>query len=112
MRIVACIGQRVAAGMAQHVDMNLKGEAGALADALDQAIDGIGGEGRAPLGLENSRSHRDSQQSRRPGETGSFAFVPPYVPRPRWAVETNRERGEVPLMHGPDAKSLSLCGRT
>jgi hypothetical protein len=29
------------------VDVNLEGKAGALADAFDQAIDGIGGEGRA-----------------------------------------------------------------
>ena len=44
-RVMACIGQGVAAGMPQHVDVNLERKASALADALDQAIDGIGGEG-------------------------------------------------------------------
>jgi hypothetical protein len=34
----------------QHVDVNLEREAGALADALDQAIDGVGGlNHRRPL---------------------------------------------------------------
>jgi len=35
------------------MDVNLKGKAGALADALDQAIDGVGGERCAALGLEH-----------------------------------------------------------
>jgi hypothetical protein len=39
-RVVPSIGQGVAAGMAQHVRMNGKGEPGARADALDQAVDG------------------------------------------------------------------------
>jgi hypothetical protein len=33
--------------------VNLEREAGALTNAFDQAIDGIGGEWRAALGLEN-----------------------------------------------------------
>ena len=48
-RVVSCIGERVAARMPQHVNVNLEREAGALTDALDQAIDGIGGERRAAL---------------------------------------------------------------
>ena len=47
------IGQRVAAGVPQHVDMNLERKAGAGADALDEAIDGIGGEWSAALCLEH-----------------------------------------------------------
>jgi hypothetical protein len=39
--------------VAQHVDVHLERKASALADALDQAIDGIGGEWGASLGLEN-----------------------------------------------------------
>jgi hypothetical protein len=39
--------------MPQHMDVNLEREAGALTDALDQAIDRIGGERGATLGLEN-----------------------------------------------------------
>jgi hypothetical protein len=34
-RVMPCIGQCVAAGVPQHVDVNLEREAGPLADALD-----------------------------------------------------------------------------
>jgi hypothetical protein len=34
-RVVPSIGERVAAGVPQHVDVNLKGGASALTDALD-----------------------------------------------------------------------------
>src|SRR5262245_9014730 len=34
-RIMPCIGQRVAAGVPQHVDVNLEWASGTLADALD-----------------------------------------------------------------------------
>ena len=47
------VGQRVAAGVPQHVDVNLKREARTLADALDQAIDSVGGEWGAALSLEH-----------------------------------------------------------
>jgi hypothetical protein len=40
-RVVALIGQGIAAGVTQHVDVNLERKAGALANALDQAIDGV-----------------------------------------------------------------------
>ncbi len=43
----------VAAAVAQHVSVNLKGEAGALADTLDQAINGVGSEWPAPFGGEH-----------------------------------------------------------
>ena len=52
-RVVALIGQSITAGVPQHVDMNLERKAGAGADALDEAIDGIGGEWSATLGLED-----------------------------------------------------------
>ena len=52
-RVVTCIGQGIAAGVAEHVHVNLEWEAGALADALDQTIDGIGGEWSAALRLEH-----------------------------------------------------------
>src|SRR5262249_2101415 len=35
------------------MDVNLERKASALADALDQAIEGMGGEGRAAFGFEN-----------------------------------------------------------
>ena len=37
---MACIRQGIAAAVPQHVSVNLEIEAGALANALDQAIDG------------------------------------------------------------------------
>jgi hypothetical protein len=43
-RVMARIGQGVAASVAEHVGMDQKAEAGALADALDQAVDGVGRE--------------------------------------------------------------------
>jgi hypothetical protein len=49
-RVVARIRQGVAAGAPRHVGVNRKGEAGALADALDQPIDGVGCERAAALG--------------------------------------------------------------
>ena len=52
-RVVALVCERVAAGVPQHVRVNLEREAGALTDALDQAIDGIGCERCAALSLEH-----------------------------------------------------------
>lgn len=52
-RVVPCIRQGVAAGVPEHVDVNLEREAGAFPDALDQAIDGVTGERGPALGLEN-----------------------------------------------------------
>jgi hypothetical protein len=52
-RVVPCVGQGIAVGVAEHVHVNLEGEAGAVADALDQPIDRIGGERAAALRREN-----------------------------------------------------------
>jgi hypothetical protein len=51
--VVAGIGQRIAAGVAQHVRVHRKGEASAGADALDQAINRTGGERTTALGGED-----------------------------------------------------------
>jgi hypothetical protein len=51
--IVARIGQGAAAGMSKHVRMDQKGEAGALADVLDEAIDCVRRERPAALGGED-----------------------------------------------------------
>jgi hypothetical protein len=40
--VVALVRERVAAGVPEHVGVNFEQEARALADALDQPIDGIG----------------------------------------------------------------------
>jgi hypothetical protein len=52
-RVVSGIGQGIAAGMAEHVGVDRKGEFGAAADALDQPVDGVGGERTAALGCED-----------------------------------------------------------
>jgi len=57
-RIVAGVRQRVAAGVAEHVDVDGEVKAGALTDALYKPIDGVGGERRSPLGLENIAASR------------------------------------------------------
>ena len=50
--IVPLVGQRVPASVPQHVGVNFEGEAGALANALDEPIDGIWRERPASLRLE------------------------------------------------------------
>jgi len=52
-RVMPCIGEGVAAGVPQHVDVHLERETRAYAYALDQAIDGIGCEGSAALSLKH-----------------------------------------------------------
>ena len=51
--VVAGIRQRISATVAEHVRMHQKIEAGALADALDQAVDGIRGERATASGGED-----------------------------------------------------------
>jgi len=52
-RVVPFVGKRIAAGVAKHVHVNVEREAGALADALDQPINRIGGEWGAALSYED-----------------------------------------------------------
>ena len=54
-----CIGQRVAAAVAQHVAMHLEGHSSALTYALDKAIDGVGRERAAALGREHKAASRE-----------------------------------------------------
>jgi hypothetical protein len=48
-RIIASIGQGVAASVPEHVGVNLVGESGARASALNKPIDGVRGERAAAL---------------------------------------------------------------
>ena len=52
-RVVASVRQCVAASMPEHVGVNLEVEAGALTNALDQAINCIGRERAVPLRRED-----------------------------------------------------------
>jgi hypothetical protein len=58
-RIMALVGQRVAAAVAQHVSMYGEGEAGTRAYALDQAVHGVGCERAVALGGEDKRRFRE-----------------------------------------------------
>ncbi len=51
-RIVSRIGKSIAAGMSEHVDVNIVVEAAKLTDALHKPIDSVRGEGSAALGGE------------------------------------------------------------
>ena len=52
-RIVAGVGEGIAAGVSQHVRMDRERQSCALADALYQAVDGIRSEWPAALGSEH-----------------------------------------------------------
>ena len=57
-RVMARVGHRIAAGMAEHMGVDQEGESGALTDTLHKAVDGVGGERPAPLGLEHEGTLR------------------------------------------------------
>jgi hypothetical protein len=63
--VVAGVRQRVSASVAEHVRMHQEIEAGALADALDQAVDGIRGERATAFGETNPLSGNWRRSSRR-----------------------------------------------
>ena len=52
-RVMARVGHGVTAGVAEHLGVDLEGEAGSLTDTLHKAVDGVGGERPAPLRLEH-----------------------------------------------------------
>ena len=57
-RVVAFIRQGEAAGMAQHVWVNLQADASGLASAFEKPRKPGGGEGRSSLGREHERRPR------------------------------------------------------
>ena len=69
--VVASIGQRVAAGVTQHVGVNRKGEAGALTDALDQPIDASGVNGPPRSVASTKVETEDCRRSSRSARTSS-----------------------------------------
>jgi len=60
--VMAGVGQRVATGMAQHVGVDLEGEAGALVDTLHKAVDGVRSEWAAAFRLEDEDTLRTPLQ--------------------------------------------------
>ena len=64
-RIVAVMGELVAAGVPQHVDVNREAELGPFANVLDLPIDGVRRERRVPRSLVNTnfRSLRSARNS-------------------------------------------------
>ena len=62
-RIVAVMGELVAAGVPQHVDVNREAELGPFANVLDLPIDGVRRERRVPRSLVNT-NFRSLQSAR------------------------------------------------
>ena len=58
-RVVASIRQGIAAGVPEHVAVNLEGQAGALTDALYKPIYGVRGEGASALCGEHEGAIRE-----------------------------------------------------
>jgi len=61
-RVVAGIGQGVAAGAAQHVGMDPERQLGALANCFDEPINGVSRKLTAALGLEDEGPRRVALQ--------------------------------------------------
>jgi len=65
-RVMALVGQSIAAGVPEHVRMGLERELGGNAGALDHAGKAGGAEWRAPLRREDERRLRLLKQLGRP----------------------------------------------
>jgi hypothetical protein len=61
-RVVAGIGHGIAAGVAQHVGVDPKGQLGPIADGLHEAIDGVSRKGAAALGFKDESTRRIALQ--------------------------------------------------
>src|SRR5262249_3593035 len=61
-RVMASIGQGVAAGVAHHVSMDPEWQLGALANGLHEAVDGVSSKRAAALGLEDESTRRVALQ--------------------------------------------------
>src|SRR5215831_8787068 len=61
-RVVASIGQGIAAGVAQHVSMDAERQLGARANGLHEAVDGVSRKWAAALRLEDKCTFRVALQ--------------------------------------------------
>ena len=101
-RIVAVIGELVAAGVPQHVDVNREAELGPFANVLDLSIERIRRERRAALAREHKRGVR-------PLVGAEFAQCPQFIAADRMgcrlaildAPDVQRGRLEIDLGPGP-----------
>jgi hypothetical protein len=55
---MTCVGQGIAAGVAQHVSMNPQRQLGALANGLHEAVDGVRREWTPAFSLEDEGARR------------------------------------------------------
>jgi len=85
-RVVPFVSQRVAAGVAQHVNVNLERKTGALTDALHQAVDRVGGKGGSALGLEDVAA----------------AGLPLKLPESAHFITADRMGGRLAILHAPN----------
>ena len=102
------VGQLVAARVAQHVEVDRPRQLGAVADVLDQPVDGVGGERRPALGGEHVAvvGERLTQRRQHPQliapdrvNTGLAALGPPDM-----------QRGRSPKLHLRPFQLASLLG--
>src|SRR6516164_8203907 len=61
-RVMAGVGQGVAASVAQHVSMDPERQLGALANGLHEAVDGVSGKRAAALSLKDESTRRIALQ--------------------------------------------------
>jgi hypothetical protein len=79
-RVMARVGHSIAAGMAEHMGVDQEGEASSLADALDEAVDGVGGERPAPLCLEHEGPLRIPLQfAQRAPQIKNYSKIPAAI---------------------------------
>jgi hypothetical protein len=105
-RVVAGIRQGVAAGMAEHVGVDRKGEAGAIADALDQSVDGVGRERAAERGPLIAKRQASRAQA---GLPSSLVLAPVLdIPSDLQACQQIRIAGQSATSRFPDAFSPAV----
>ena len=61
-RVMAGIGQGIAAGVAQHVGMDPEGQLRALANGLHEAVDRVSGKWAAAFGFKDESTRRIALQ--------------------------------------------------
>jgi hypothetical protein len=89
-RVVPRIGQGVAAGMTEHVDVDREAEIGLLAYSLHLAIEGVGSERRPPFATEHERTRR--------------VLLTPQLPQRPELVPFNRVRSRLAILDPTDVE--------
>ena len=75
-RVMAGIGQGVAAGVAQHVGMDPEPQLGARANGFHEAINGVSRKWTAALGLKDESTRRIALQLAQHAQASAEASCP------------------------------------